>query len=560
MVVIGIDLGTSNSLVATWRDDGPQPIENALNDILTPSAVSIGDDGEILIGRAAIDRLATHPDRTVASFKRAMGSSQVFQVGTYRWRAEELSALILKSLREDAEARLGQTIDEAVISVPAYFNDVQRKATLDAAALAGLRVERLINEPTAAALAHGLENAQEGSFLILDLGGGTFDVSLLEKYDDVMEIRASAGDTALGGDDFREVLINALMERHDLSGDALSPEEKGRIFAEAERVKRALSDNANTTYHFTTTDSTYSGTISREQFEEISQSLLRRLRAPIDRAIRDARIKPEEIDQVVLVGGASRMPMIRALATRMFGRFPLLHARPDHIVGLGAAVQAALKTRHSALKEIVMTDVCPFTLGTAVHDPLSPDGSTYSPIIERNAVVPISRLNRYRTVSNGQTEILFQVLQGESMRPSQNIRLGDIQFKIPTGPAGHEAIDVRYTYDINGALEVEATVVSTGQTHRKFFRNQDNLTEEELAKRFAALSSTKLLPRDQRENRALIAWAERLYAESLGETREQIRALLTRFELDIQNQSSRHLDAVRQDFAAALTYLERPLV
>lgn len=560
MAIVGIDLGTSNSLVSIWRENGPRTLENALGETLTPSAVSISDDGQVLVGRAAIDRLVTHPDRTAASFKRAMGSATQFKLGNHRWRAEELSALVLKSLRQDAETALGEAITEAVISVPAYFNDKQRKATLDAARLAGLHVERLINEPTAAALAHGLENIEEGTFLVLDLGGGTFDVSLLHKYDGVMEIRASAGDSLLGGEDFRAVIVSALLDRHKIAEDKLSGTDRARLFAEAERMKRALTEQLQTDYNFGLESGSFSGTLDRGQFEELAQPLLRRMRAPMERAMRDARIDVAKIDQVVLVGGAARMPMVRSLAAKLFGRFPLLHPQPDHIVGLGAAVQAGLKNRDGALEEIIMTDVCPFTLGTAIVDQRAPDGLIMSPIIERNAVVPISRENRYWTIGDGQSILRIEVLQGESMRPSQNIALGALEVPVPPGPAGKESVDVRYTYDINGALEVEIKVVSTGQIHRKVFKNQANLTDAEIDKRFAQLSSIKMLPRDQQENRALIARAERLYAEALGDVRERIKELLFWFEGSLEDQSIRDMQEVRRQFSDLLRQFERPVL
>lgn len=560
MAIVGIDLGTSNSLVSVWEKDGPRTLENALGETLTPSAVSIGDDGAVLVGRAAIDRLVTHPDRTAASFKRAMGSATQFKLANHRWRAEELSALVLKSLRQDAQTALGEDITEAVISVPAYFNDTQRKATLDAARLAGLHVERLINEPTAAALAHGLEHQEEGTFLVLDLGGGTFDVSLLHKYDDIMEIRASAGDALLGGDDFRSAVVSSLLERHDIAKDKPGGGDKARLQAEAERLKRILTDQTQADYSFEIEGASFSGTFQRVQFEELVQPLLRRMRAPMERAMRDARIDVAKIDQVVLVGGAARMPIVRSLAAKLFGRFPLLHAQPDHIVGLGAAVQAGLKNRDGSLEEIIMTDVCPFTLGTSIADPRSPEGAVLSPIIERNAVVPISRENRYWTMHDGQTMVRIDVLQGENMRPSQNIAIGNVEVPVPHGPAGSESVDVRYTYDVNGALEVEVKVVSTGKLHRKIFRNQANLSDAELDKRFSALAAIKMLPRDQQENRALIARAERLYAEALGDAREHLKELIFWFEQALEDQSIRDMREVRKQFSDNLQHFERPFL
>jgi molecular chaperone HscC len=557
MAIAGIDLGTTNSLIALWTENGPQLVDNALGDTLTPSAVSIAEDGAALVGRAAADRLITHPDRSVASFKRWMGSTAGARLAGRFYRAEELSALVLRALKEDAETKTGAPLGEAVISVPAYFSDPQRKATLDAARLAGLAVERLVNEPTAAALAHGLESLDEGRFLILDLGGGTFDVSLLHKFEGVMEVRASAGDSHLGGDDFRDALIALIARRHEINPDQLTGADLARLMREAERVKHALSTQESAPYEVALLDKSRRGDVSRAEFEEASQPLLRRLRTPIERAVADARVDPQTIDQIVLVGGATRMPMARALVTRLFGRFPLAHPRPDHVVALGAAVQAGLKARHAALADLVMTDVCPYTLGISVRDPTAHEQRSMSPLIERNAVVPISRAGRYFTVEDNQGAIVIEVYQGENLRPTQNIKIGELRMPVPMAPAGREGVEVRFTYDVNGALEVEVAAETTGQRERRVFRNEANLSAEDVDTRFRALAELKTPPRDQAENRALIARAERLYAESLGAQREHIKRLLGNFETALADQQLRDASGLRRHFAEALDGFER---
>ena len=553
MAIAGIDLGTTNSLVAIWTDSGPEMLQNAIGETLTPSAISIADDGVVLVGRAAVDRLITHPDRSVASFKRWMGTATSVRLADKVYRAEDLSALVLRSLREDAEAQLKAPIDEAVISVPAYFSDPQRKATLDAARLAGLRVERLVNEPTAAALAHGLETSGDGCFLILDLGGGTFDVSLLHKYDGVMEVRSSAGDSLLGGNDFRDLIVTMLCRQHGQDPAKLSPAEMARLLREAEQIKHRLTDEVECGYQLGGME----GRLSRAEFEAAAAPLIRRLRAPIERAINDSAIDLATIDQVVLVGGATRMPLVRGLAAKLFGRFPLMHPYPDHVIARGAAVQAGLKARHAALDDVIMTDVCPFTLGTTVIDRHAPEGEAMSPIIERNSIVPISRASRYWTVVENQTQLRIDVLQGENLRPSQNIKIGELLATVPKGPIGKEGVEVRYTYDVNGALEVAVTALSTGATQRQVFRNQANLSQAELDERFAALADIKLSPRDQAENHVLIARAERLYAESLGEMRKHIQALIGQFDEKLNNPQLREAAAVREEFRTELARLER---
>jgi molecular chaperone HscC len=300
MALIGIDLGTTNSLIAVFGEAGPTLIPNALGDVLTPSVVGVDDANEIMVGRAARERLLTHPDKTVASFKRFMGSTRETILGRHRFRPEELSALVLRALKADAEAQISAAVTEAVISVPAYFNDLQRKATLDAGRLAGLKVERLVNEPTAAALAYGLYEVKEGKFLVFDLGGGTFDVSILDKYEGVMEVRATAGDVQLGGDDFTNVIEQMLADNHEFHLPALTPTAAARLRRTAEALKLTLTSAESAPYELALDDATLSGTLNRQSFEEASAALLRRLRAPVERAIADALLKPEELDNVVL--------------------------------------------------------------------------------------------------------------------------------------------------------------------------------------------------------------------------------------------------------------------
>lgn len=561
MTIVGIDLGTTNSLVSYWSDEGPKLIPNALGSFLTPSVVGIDDQGDILIGEAAKERLITHPDLTIGDFKRTMGSERQVTLGqngshSYSFRPEELSAFVLRSLKADAEQFLGTEVTDAIISVPAYFNDIQRKATIDAGKLAGLKVDSLINEPTAAALAYGLNEVEESQFLIFDLGGGTFDVSILDKYDNVMEVRATAGDNFLGGNDFRDALVDALVQDHKIELSSLDAAEKNKLLRLAEIIKKDLSSREEAKYSAQISEITLDGTFSRSRFEELTSPLRRRLRVPVERAINDATLRPENIENVVMVGGASRMPMIRRMVGRLFQKLPLSHLNPDEIVALGAAVQTGLKTRNEALEDVVMTDVCPYTLGTSAVVDDNYDNLVIVPIIERNAVVPISESQQFFTIRDKQTQINLDIYQGENMRPEDNILLGDLKVEVPAGPAGKEGVDVRFTYDINGALEVEVKALSTEKQVRKIFKNQANLSDEELEKRFKALSGIKLHPREHAENAVLIAKAERIYAESLRAQRDFVRSLILEFEQAITDQSNRDIDRVREQFAQNLTELE----
>ncbi|MBI3229142.1 MAG: molecular chaperone HscC, partial [Burkholderiales bacterium] len=336
-MIIGIDLGTTNSLAACWRDGQAHIIPNALGEHLTPSCVGLDEDGTVLVGRAARERLQTHPNLTAAVFKRYMGSEKRIKLGKREFRPEELSAMVLRALKEDAEHFLGEPVTEAIITVPAYFSDAQRKATRIAGQLAGLKVDRLLNEPTAAALAYGIHEAgQESKFLVFDFGGGTFDVSILELFEGVMEVRASAGDNFLGGEDFVTLMFDSFLERsglqQQLAGKALEPRQVQRLRDEAERVKRLLSSQTKATMQIQFEGKEFSWEIDEDTLTTMAEPLLQRLRTPVERALRDATIRASELNSVVLAGGATRMPIVRKLVSRMFGRFPAVNLNPDEAI------------------------------------------------------------------------------------------------------------------------------------------------------------------------------------------------------------------------------------
>jgi molecular chaperone HscC len=341
--------------------------------------------------------------------------------------------------------------------------------------------------------------------------------------------------------------------KHDLNLKMLGASSSAKLHRAAEALKCALTTTDRAPYRIALDEETLEDVLDRTAFEEASTHLLRRLRAPVERTIADALLKTDELDSVVLVGGATRMPMIRSLVARLFGRLPLVHIDPDRTVALGAAVQAGLKARTASLEDMVMTDVCPYTLGIAAVDDIgSLDRKHVEPIIERNAVVPISRSKSFFTVQNRQKQIEFEVYQGENLRPEDNILLGSFKLRVPSNEAGAEGAEVRFTYDINGALEVRATALSTGVRETRCFRKAAGLTEAELEQRFAALAHIKMHPRDQAENQFLIARAERLYEECRGEAREQLRDALLQFEQAITKQQIRDFNALRSSFAAFL--------
>lgn len=541
MTVIGIDLGTSNCVMSYWDGTEAKVLRNGLGKALTPSIVSVDADGHLLVGEVARERLISHPEDTAALFKRDMGTNKRIKLGDDTYLPEELSSFVLRKLKEDAEYVLKEEITEAVISVPAYFNDQQRKSTKRAAELAGFKVERLISEPTAAALAYGLHEYEEDSnFLVFDLGGGTFDVSILEKFSGIIQVRAIAGDNYLGGEDFTNKIYQFVLEDHDLKESMLTEHEKQILLKQAEQAKRVIGEQKEMELGFMIGEKQLKTKLTVSKFEELITDLTLRLRAPIIRAIHDANLRVDELDAVVLVGGATKMQIIKTLVAKIVGQIPFSLIDPDQSVAIGTAIQAALKERDESLKEIILTDVCPYTLGTDITKRTEYgqyESGYYLPIIERNTPIPISIVRRLYTIADNQTSILVDVYQGEHRLTKDNLKIGEVSVKVPPAPAGEESIDVRYTYDINGILEVEVTTVSTGKTERKVIdQSAGEISQEEIERRLEELKSIKIHPREMESNRLLLSRGERLYQESLGDRRNYISQLLDAFERVLDTQ------------------------
>ena len=559
-MIVGIDLGTTHSLIGAYTEHGSTLFPNALGDPLTPSVVSVDGD-TVLVGQAARDRLISHPQHTVASFKRWMGSSRETRLGDRSFRPEELSALVLRSLLADAETALGEKIAEAVISVPAYFSDAQRKATRSAGELAGVRVERLINEPTAAALAYGLQQReQESRFLVFDLGGGTFDVSILECFDNVFEVHASAGDNFLGGEDFLDALVEAFLQDHALRRQAMSAQEYAQLRRRLEALKREVGGTTAAPLQISIGENSYTWSIDEDRFARLCEPLVQRMRTPIERAMRDAKLQPTQLDEIVLVGGASRMPMVARLVSRMFGRLPLRHVNPDQAIALGASVAAGLKSRNAKLDEIILTDVCPYTLGTQIAR-CGPNGQIHNgyfhPIILRNSTVPISREDVFYPMHDQQHQLTIDIFQGENPLVANNIKLGEITLELDKRKPNEEnGVTVRFTYDINGLLQVEVTELATQRRHELLLeQNPGLLTPEDIRTRVAALAELKVHPRNQQENIAVLARAERLYEEFMHE-RSQLQDWIMHFRATIESQDVALIERHRVQLLEALDALE----
>ncbi len=561
-MIIGIDLGTTNSLAAYFTPEGAQLIPNRLGKYLTPSVVSIDEEGQIFVGETARERMRLYPSSAASVFKRSMGSDKEFVLSGKKYRAEELSSFVLRSLKEDAEEFLGEAVTEAVISVPAYFNDSRRRATKRAGELAGLRVERIISEPTAAAIAYGLYQENRNTrFLVFDLGGGTFDVSILELFENILEVRAVAGDNFLGGEDFTDALIKLFCETQGLNLLEMDLKSLESLYHRAEECKLAFSQSNVCKLSFSYQDKVYEQTISAPEYEAACGDLLERIRQPIKRSLSDAGVRLSEIDKVVLVGGATKMPMVRHFVAKLFRRLPDASVNPDEAVALGAAIQAAMKERNAAIKEVILTDVCPFTLGTEVVREVEEgryEGGHYCPIIERNTVIPASRTERMYTIRDNQTRITVQILQGESRFARNNLSLGKLEIDIPKAKAGEEPVDVTYTYDINSILEVEVKVVSTGKTVRQVIKSQfTQMSDEEIEQRLKDLSYLKIHPRDQEENKLLLLKGERLYEENVGNKRVLIEQELNLFEKALDSQEAAQIAQARNRLQSFLERIEK---
>lgn len=560
-MILGIDLGTTNSLIACMKDDKITVIPNKLGENLTPSVVSVDEEGVVYVGSTAKERKITHPNQTADVFKRSMGTNKKFNLGEREFTAEELSSFILKSLKEDAEVFLGEEIKEAVISVPAYFNDAQRKATKRAGELAGFVVERIISEPTAAAIAYGLnlKNA-DTKFLVFDLGGGTFDVSILELFHNIMEVRAVAGDNFLGGEDFTEIIEQMFFREKNIDQDSLDEKTKTHIRKQAELCKYGFTENKSSVMKCKIGEEVHEYEINIDDYEKSCQILLNKIKKPIERSLKDANIKLSEIEEIILVGGATKLPIVRRFVSRMFGRLPNASINPDEVVVVGAATQAAMKERNEAVKEIILTDVCPFTLGTEVVVTRGggiKEGGHYLPIIERNSVIPVSRTERLYTASDNQSVIKVEILQGESRYAKNNVYLGELEVPVPIGPAGKEAVDITYTYDINSILEVQVKVISTKMTKRVVIKNEAvDMTDEEIDERLASLAELKIHPREQEENKLLLLRGDRMYEEAIGDIRFLIERRMNAFEEILDKQNREDIEKARVELKEFLDSIE----
>lgn len=556
MAIIGIDLGTTNSLICAYRDGKTELIPNALGSFMTRSAVSILEDETILVGALAAERLISHPETAAASFKSYMGTEHNFKLGNQIWKAHELSAFVLRQLKQDAEAYLGETVEEAVISVPAYFNDNQRSATKLAARLAGLSVTRLINEPSAAALYyHAGELGQESKYVVIDFGGGTLDVSIVDCFENIIEILSISGDNRLGGDDIDHAIVSRFLEEHALSLEQLPPEKQASLLRKAKEAKARLGEEEQVSIGCQLQDRYLYLQLSQELLRDICQPLFSRVRRVISQALKQSKIAPAELTHVLLVGGSSKMPVFVSYIEELFGTPPTVAEKTDEIIAHGAGMYAGIKER--VLKDIIMTDVCPFSLGVQTYESLADQNPHMSILISRSSLLPISRTRTFCTLANSQTRICCQIFQGEHHYTRDNLKIGEISVNVPPGPAGKHFVKVTFTYDIDGILHVSAESSGGEVISTVILNSQLSLTERELEEKLQKLEEIRINAAGSDADRLLIARLERLFIEFVDNRRDHIQYLLSMLTLALESGDQIQLEKVREQVGSQLDFLEQ---
>ena len=528
MAVIGIDLGTTNSIAVVFRDGEVEMIPNSFGEYLTPSVVTI-ENNELIVGKIAKQKLVTNPENTTSLFKRDMGSNKKIKLGKNKYLPQELSALVIKQLVDDAEKYLKEKVEEVVISVPAYFNAKQRRATKLAGEIIGVKVDRLINEPSAAAIACHEDEFE--TFVVFDFGGGTLDVSVVDCFENVVSICSIAGNNQLGGIDFDKAIAMHFCQQNKIDYNSLLRAEKESLFLAAERAKIALQDNEEATMSLSIRGKLYSVKITNEILSLISKPILDEIREVIRRAVKDSGFVPSDIDRMIMVGGSSYMPIVRDYLEKLL-KIPVESAEDiDYMVAMGLGKYLGIKQRCSEVKDLVVTDICPFSLSTPIVNESDSSKPLAKVIIPKNTVLPSSRTVTLQAYRRGQNNISISVYQGEEMYENDNILLGHTKVKIPRNYKENEQFNITYSYDINSMLYVEVEIISTGEKSVFIIGDDKKLESIKEGNQLNAIKEISIKLNSNPEYEACIERARRIYKELSPELKRMLQERMESLEI-----------------------------
>lgn len=542
MAIIGIDLGTTNSLACVYKESGPELIPNEYGSSLTPSVVGIEND-EIIVGLPAKKMLLENPDRAASLFKRKMGSEEKIKIGNRAFLPEELSSFVISSLVKNAEHYLGEKVEEVVISVPAYFYDEQRAATKKAGMLAGVKCERIINEPSSAALASYWSEGKEEALIIFDFGGGTLDVSVVDCIGNAVSVVAIAGNNMLGGSDFDRIIADSILREHGIEKNELPANEYEKLLLAAELCKKSMSDHDSTDIDIEIACHKIKSHYDSKRLAEESREILTKIKFVIEDAVKDSFMTMDDIARIVMVGGSSKMPLVQSYIKYLFRRAPLVTDNCDETVAYGVGLFSAIKARVPGVKNYILSDVCPFSLCTSTNNESNP-GRPYSTVmIPKNSVLPCSVERSFCTVYDNQKKVEADVLQGEKPFADQNKKLGEIKVKVPKRPKGEIEIRIRYTYDINGILVVDEYVPVTGE--KKTIVISEKLSTEDIEKAVKELEKYKIDYRELDENKEMLSKLEYLVESNVDYLRDYYFSMFKRFNSALDSQNRYRIEKTR---------------